>query len=722
MNNFTKKLSLSLLYRNLLISKKENHFNNKNYNFLNCLTKEEESFKINSNTTYFNTNKIQNNNNNNNTSKNLSKDKSIIPKLFKTINTDFNKIRYKKIYSIKNSHMIKNLKVKSKYIPKRNNFNEFSGNSSYYKLKNKTNSPKSILDLFSESNKNNNSSSFKKKTYTNPFKFNTMETKESEKTIPKNNKCLSSYKKQMRINFLFGNYHNHLKDSNTQCLNNLCKNIYQKKNNVTEKKIFTKKSDNINKTTQKKNKFKKIDMKKIYSTINENIRIRRNPTKISKINLKKNIYDIKSLRKIKNEKNDNNSICNKNIKKNINIPYDIFINNKSKKRKISNNKILKTINTYKNKENIIYSKLYKEKVLLKKHKTNLSKKIEKNKIIFDIKNFKNKLELNAKKDKPKDAVNNSENFVKKFLEVFISLTPNKMDIEKKENENELIYDENSKKKLNSLLCEVKKIEKDKKKKFLEKKLKEESIEYISLYKDRDLSKIINNNLCENSTDYINNILKRKIELIDEESNIRMNTYNKYFEFIFDILNQINKLSKNVDTNKEIQKKEDKKIETNIAQNFVEEDNLSKNKKSQENMIPISDTSSFFVSSISDDFYKKLLDITRNILDSTTIQINDFYYENMNNNGTNENNNINISLNKYKTNNLLTTHPNEILNKLKFEYKKENKKNKNNTNLFPSQNNSSEKTEKNDLNINNENNNIFNNINMDTNSNKNCLII
>ena len=142
MKNVTKKKTLSILYMNL-INSKNGQFNKSKFNLINSFLKEDESFKVNSNTTTnINSHK---NPTDNNTSKNMPKEK-FTPKKFK-INTDFTK-KYKKIYPILKTKVISNLKEKSKY---KNSTHVLSGNSSYYKIKNnQTVTPKSIAELISD--------------------------------------------------------------------------------------------------------------------------------------------------------------------------------------------------------------------------------------------------------------------------------------------------------------------------------------------------------------------------------------------------------------------------------------------------------------------------------------------------------------------------------------------------------------------------------------------
>jgi len=231
--------------------------------------------------------------------------------------------------------------------------------------------------------------------------------------------------------------------------------------------------------------------------------------------------------------------------------------------------------------------------------------------------------------------------------------------------------------------------------------------------------------------------------MDEESNMRISTYNKYFKFIFDTLDQINSLAHNVNIENKNEIKEEKKLneneikfDENNKENIMNNYNTNnrndskkicnniesslKNKKSPvKTHSSNSDSSSFFVSSINDDFYKKLLDITRSIINSTTIPINDNYNED--NDNSKGQNNIKSPEHNEKNKNIFMIHPNEILNKIKYQCKTDYKTKKYSSNIFHNKNFSEEiERGKNVVKIDDyKKSNLFNTI--DNNPKLNCLI-
>ena len=507
MKNVTKKKTLSILYMNL-INSKNSQFNKSKFNLINSFLKEDESFKVNLNTT---TNiNSQKNPIDNNTSKNMPKEK-FTPKKFK-INTDFTK-KYKKIYPILKTKVISNLKEKSKY---KNSTHVLSGNSSYYKIKNnQTVTPKSIAELISDNHchKNNYSESFKKKdNKIKSFKLKKIEMRTLENPISlKDNSC--SYKKRLKSQFFLDNcnknsissHSKYTKKSKSYYLDSLYKD-----KNKNQLNLYTLENLGINSffpETSKNfcNKFKKIDIKKINSSTKETDKIK-NKKKAKKIkpSLRRNIYNNPIMNKISKTKSVYHLPNNSEIKKNLMIPFDTFIYSKTKKiNKAQMKKITQKKEIYKNKMNNLYNLgLGKENEnnininsnnkgrksnSLRKYKTNLLKPINKNKIkcITQTNPCSNKKKnlfddtYKSKKEKEKKfirKVTNSEEdiLLKKLLEVFISLTPEKIikDDNKNKNEslndNNSIPDENTRKKLGELFNEIKLVEKEKKK-VIEKK-------------------------------------------------------------------------------------------------------------------------------------------------------------------------------------------------------------------------------------------------------------
>ena len=775
MKNVTKKKTLSILYMNL-INSKNSQFNKSKFNLINSFIVQDESFKVNSNTT---TNiNSQKNPIDYSTSKNLPKEK-FTPKKVK-INTDFTK-KYKKIYPILKTKVISNLKEKPKY---KNNTHVMSGNSSYYKIKNnQTVTPKSIAELISDNHfhKNNYSESFKKKhNQIKSFKLKSIEMRTIENPISLKNYSPSSYKKRLKNKFFLdncnknciGSHSKYPKKSKSYYLDSLFKdkdknqlNLYTIEN-LEIKSLLPETSKNFC------NKFKKIDIKKINSSAKETDKIK-NKKKAKKIksSLRRNIYNNSIMNKISKTKSIYYLPNNSGIKKSLNIPFDTFVCSKTKKiNKTQMKKIYQKKEIYRNKMKNLYNsgtekEIENEKNLninnnnkgmksnsLRKFKANLLKPLNKNKIklitqtnpcsnkkkiVFD---DINKVKKEKEKEKEKQVigkVNNSEDILlKKLMEVFISLTPDKIIKDENKNKNEIlddnnsIQDENTKKKLGELFNEIKMVEKEKKK-VIEKKEAKDINDKITQKQMNDL----------NEFELTNKRIQKKIEIMDEESNMRINTYNKYFRFIFETLDQINNLAYNV--NIENKPKEEKKLNENeikLDENNKENiiNNININNKDNGNKInnnietslnnkkpPVnthssnSDSSSFFVSSINDDFYKKLLDITKSIINSTTIPINDNYNENSDK--IKEPNNIKSPENNEKNKNIFMIHPNEILNKIKYQCKTDYKTKKYSYNIFHN-NNSSEEIErgKNMVKIDYyKKSNLFNNV--DKNSKLNCII-
>lgn len=777
MKNETKKKTLSILYMNL-INSKNSQLNKSKFNFINSFLKEDESFKVNSNTTTnINSHK---NPTDNSTSKNIPKEK-FTPKKLK-INTDFTK-KYKKIYPILKTKVISNLKEKSKY---KNSTHVMSGNSSYYKIKNnQTVTPKSIAELISDNHchKNNYSESFKKKdNKIKSFKLKKIELRTLENPISLKNYSPTSYKKRLKNKYCLDN-------CNKNCIRSHSKYPKKSKSYYLDSLYSDKDKNQLNLYTLENlrinsllpetsknfyNKFKKIDIKKINSSAKETDKIKnKKKTKNIKPSLRRNIYNNPIMNKISKTKSIYHLPNNSEIKKNLSIPFDTFIYSKNKKiNKTQMKKICQKKEIYRNKVNNLYNfgtgkENENEKNLninnkhkgrksnsLRKYKTNLLKPINKNKIklitqtnpcsnkkkiVFDDTNKSKKEKEKEKEKQVIGKVNNSEDILlKKLLEVFISLTPDKIIKDENQNKNELvdennsIPDENTKKKLGELFNEIKMVEEEKKK-IIENKKAKDINDKITQNQINDL----------NEFELTNKRIQKKIEIMDEESNMRINTYNKYFGFIFETLEQINNLAHNVNIENKNESKEEKKLNENEIkfnennkENIINNYNMNnrndakiikntiesslKNKKSPvKTHSSNSDSSSFFVSSINDDFYKKLLDITKSIINSTTIPINDNYNENSDK--IKEQNNIKSPENNEKNKNIFMIHPNEILNKIKYQCKTDYKTKKYSSNVFHNKNSSEEiERGKNVVKIDYyKRSNLFNNV--DNNSKLNCLI-
>ena len=163
--------------------------------------------------------------------------------------------------------------------------------------------------------------------------------------------------------------------------------------------------------------------------------------------------------------------------------------------------------------------------------------------------------------------------------------------------------------------------------------------------------------------------KQNIEIINKESNMRKDIYKLFFNFITDLLEQINKLSNNIASQ-----------ETN---DLIFKDNTS---SSNDNLFlnnNISDLSnnSLFVSNIEEEFCERLINITKSFI-SSDIDLNDlksnfdgdekkkyekddiFKDEEKNIDFYNDYN----CITKSKSKNIFMVHPNEILDKIENEKK------------------------------------------------------
>ena len=206
---------------------------------------------------------------------------------------------------------------------------------------------------------------------------------------------------------------------------------------------------------------------------------------------------------------------------------------------------------------------------------------------------------------------------------------------------------------------------------LENKIKE-----ISKITEKEIKEISND---ENNKDKITT--KQNLEIINRESKMRKEIYNLFFNFITELLGQINKLSNHI-ANQELNNLKDNNSSSN--------DNLFIN--SNNNGSEMSNNS-LFVSNIEEEFCEKLINITKSFI-SSDIDLNDLRsnFENQDNqsikinlskwnkieNGEvfegNENKIINNGDDYLNNNNkkMIMIHPNEILNKIHNEEKKNKK--------------------------------------------------
>ena len=165
-------------------------------------------------------------------------------------------------------------------------------------------------------------------------------------------------------------------------------------------------------------------------------------------------------------------------------------------------------------------------------------------------------------------------------------------------------------------------------------------------------------------------LEQNIEIINKESKMRKDIYTLLFSFITELLEQINKLSNNI-------------AETDLA----ELNNISNNDNpfliNDNNNGSITTNNSLFASEIQEEFCGRLMDITKSFMN------NDFDISQIN---YNNNDDINFGKNfddnlfydddedfkeynnllKNKSKKSVMMHPNEILNKIKNDDKKNKK--------------------------------------------------
>ena len=186
---------------------------------------------------------------------------------------------------------------------------------------------------------------------------------------------------------------------------------------------------------------------------------------------------------------------------------------------------------------------------------------------------------------------------------------------------------------------------------------QEEVEEISNKENKNL-----NNLKENRIS-----LEQNIEIINKESKMRKDVYIILFNFITQLLEQINKLS------------------NNIAENELTElNNVSNNDNifliSNKNNCSITSNNSLFASEIQDEFCGQLMNLTQSFMN------NDFDISRINFNGDikfgkNLDDNLFNDDDDFKEYNALLKnkskktgmmHPNEILNKIKNDDKKNKK--------------------------------------------------
>lgn len=439
--------------------------------------------------------------------------------------------------------------------------------------------------------------------------------------------------------------------------------------NKEQKKIKNINNQNINSSSNNKNLEE-------YFLINKLVQKNKNSKSITNNNSNSNILRENTL---ESKINANTNNQNKSIKNNTltdNDKQNIICKDKEKKTKSiflppsfhdkigSEKKATKTGGVAKKKTPI------KLEVPDKKNKNKISKRIsgineqKKNPFIKS----KNSNEINDKKKKNDNGNNKNKNNKKetnkkdkienglntqKLLEFLISLSPidtSKCDDLISNNMNKIIE--------------------------LENKIKE-----ISKITENEIKNITND---ENNKNKITT--KQNIEIINKESKMRKEIYILFFNFIMGLLEQINKLSNHI-ANQEIN---DLNMKDN---NSSSNDNLFINSNNVSEM----SNNSLFVSNIEEEFCEKLINITKSFI-SSDIDLNDLRsnFDNPDNqserinlsrwnkieNGDMANgddnkiidfndNDYNLFLENHNKK-MIMIHPNEILNKIQNEEKKNKK--------------------------------------------------
>ena len=439
--------------------------------------------------------------------------------------------------------------------------------------------------------------------------------------------------------------------------------------NKEQKKIKNINNQNINSSSNNKNLEE-------YFLINKLVQKNKNSKSITNNNSNSNILRENTL---ESKINTNTNNQNKSIKNNTltdNDKQNIICKDKEKKTKSiflppsfhdkigSEKKATKTGGVAKKKTPI------KLEVPDKKNKNKISKRIsgineqKKNPFIKS----KNSNEINDKKKKNDNGNNKNKNNKKetnkkdkienglntqKLLEFLISLSPidtSKCDDLISNNMNKIIE--------------------------LENKIKE-----ISKITENEIKNITND---ENNKNKITT--KQNIEIINKESKMRKEIYILFFNFIMGLLEQINKLSNHI-ANQEIN---DLNMKDN---NSSSNDNLFINSNNGSEM----SNNSLFVSNIEEEFCEKLINITKSFI-SSDIDLNDLRsnFDNPDNqserinlsrwnkieNGDMANgddnkiidfndNDYNLFLENHNKK-MIMIHPNEILNKIQNEEKKNKK--------------------------------------------------
>ena len=407
----------------------------------------------------------------------------------------------------------------------------------------------------------------------------------------------------------------------------------------------TKNNNNQSNTSSTNNKYLEDNI-----LINKLIPKNKNSKIITNNNSNSNILKTKPQESKVNTSNSNQNKLSKNSinvekekkTKNIHIP----VNSHEKKNEKKTGKITKQ-KTPSKLNNLDKSK--KPKIMKKTVNETKKKPLIKSKTVYDDKRKKcenNSYKLkNEKKEKlkQKDEKDNGFN-TQKLLEFLISLSPidtSKCDDLISNNMNKIIELENK-------IAEI---------------TKNTQIEILKITNDE------NNNNNKITT-------KQNLGIINIESNMRKDIYKLFFNFITELLEQINKLSNNI-ANQEIN-------DINLKDSSSSNDNLFINNSNN-----VSDMSynSLFVSNIEEEFCEKLINITKSFIGSDIDLLdlksnfdideknkkneNEILFDDDNKVIDNNSNDYNCIL-KSRSKKMFMIHPNEILNKIQNEDNKNKK--------------------------------------------------
>ena len=330
--------------------------------------------------------------------------------------------------------------------------------------------------------------------------------------------------------------------------------------------------------------------------------------------------------KNKNSKNpmDNNI---KNNNKNINL--DGIINAKDKDKKKKN------MSKYNTKSNNEKSTLKIDSLTKQKTPNKIipcEKKIQINQIKHKKNNYKKTNDINNEK-KTKEINHRSSKKLIDFLKVLTPIDTSKFNKLLSKNINKILELENQVKTI------VKTTEDD-----------------IKAINDKE-----NKNIGNNEENKIS--LEQNIEIIEKESNMRKEIYKLLFNFITDLLEQINKLSNNI-----------------ANQEIIDLNKLPKDRNillpNNNNNGSIESNNSLFISEIQEDFCGKLINLTKSFMNSD-IDLSEIKFENnddiknnyqkigknFDDNLFNDDDDFDYYKNLLKNKKTTLMHPNEILNKI-----------------------------------------------------------